>query len=356
MSTDNSTTETFEGKEFFIGIDTSKKSWAVAVRCGGFQLSYKTMVPDPKKLYTYMERTYPGGVYNTVYEAGFCGFWIHRQLTEAGCNSIVVHPADVPTTDKERDRKTDAVDARKLAKELERGNLTGIYVPDKEAEQLRSLARLTRKTCTKEKSRWKIRITAFLDYYGIKAPEHNSKWSKSYIGWLENLELDNGPAQETLLWELEELKQLKKRSLGLERSLKRHCIEYFGKELVENIHSIPGIGWKTLFVLLTEIIDINRFPVFDELKSWAGLVPSCHDSGDTHKDKGITSRRNRYIRYCLIEASWAAITHDPELFAAYLKYTKRMKGQDAIIRISKKLLKRVYCIWNENRPYEIRRA
>ena len=75
---------------------------------------------------------------------------------------------------------------------------------------------------------------------------------------------------------------------------------------MENIHSIPGIGWKTLFVLLTEIIDINRFPVFDRLKSWA------------------------------------AITHDPELFAAHLKYTKRMKGQDSIIRIAKKLLKRAF--------------
>jgi transposase len=40
---------------------------------------------------------YPGASYHSVYEAGFCGFWIHRELQAHGVHNIVVNPADVPT-------------------------------------------------------------------------------------------------------------------------------------------------------------------------------------------------------------------------------------------------------------------
>lgn len=45
----------------------------------------------------------------------------------------MVHPADVPTKDKERRNRNDAVDARndarKLARALRSGELTPLYVP-----------------------------------------------------------------------------------------------------------------------------------------------------------------------------------------------------------------------------------
>ena len=33
--------------------------------------------------------------YHSVYEAGFCGFWIHWELTNLGIHNIVVNPAIV---------------------------------------------------------------------------------------------------------------------------------------------------------------------------------------------------------------------------------------------------------------------
>ena len=354
MNKKDSTREAFEGKDFYLGIDVSKKNWAVSIRSKQMLLSYKSMEPQPQKLWRHMKKSYPGGTYHTVYEAGFCGFWIHRELSELGFKSIVVNAADVPTTDKERDRKTDAIDARKLGKELEGKNLDGIYIPEVEAEQIRGMARLARSTCSKERTRWKNRITSYLDYYGIQTPSHSSKWSQTYIKWLENLELDRGPGREALLFKLEELKQFQIKAKELKKSLKKQCGDYFGKDLMKNLYTLPGIGWDTVLTLLTELIDINRFSTFDHLKAYAGVIPSCHDTGETHKDKGVTKRRNRYLRYILIESSWVAIRKDPELFSAYLRYSARMKPQEAIIRIAKKLLKRIYCVWKENRPYEYR--
>jgi transposase len=119
----------FENQVFYIGIDVHKRSWAVTIRMDGMVLKTYSMNPDPAELARSLKRNYPGGIYKTTYEAGFCGFWIHRDLLEHGIDNIVIHAADVPTTNKEKVNKTDKVDSKKLAKELENNNLNSIYVP-----------------------------------------------------------------------------------------------------------------------------------------------------------------------------------------------------------------------------------
>ena len=54
----------------------------------------------------------------------------------------MVHPADVPTMDKERRNRNDRVDARKLARSLRNGDLDSVYVPTQKAQQDRSLVRM----------------------------------------------------------------------------------------------------------------------------------------------------------------------------------------------------------------------
>ena len=108
-------------------------------------------------LHKYLVNNYPGANYFSVYEAGFCGFWIHEKLTDLGITNIVVNPADVPTMSKEKLRKTDAVDCNKLARELRSGSLEGIYIPGTEVLEMRSLIRL-RNLIVKDSIRAKNRI------------------------------------------------------------------------------------------------------------------------------------------------------------------------------------------------------
>ena len=62
------------------------------------QLKKFSQSPDPDALYAHLVKNYPKAEYYSVYEAGFCGFWIHYRFIELGIHSIVVNPADVPTT------------------------------------------------------------------------------------------------------------------------------------------------------------------------------------------------------------------------------------------------------------------
>ena len=57
------------------------------------------------------------------------------------------------------------------------------------------------------------------------------------------------------------------------------------------------------------------------------------------------------LRYLIIEAAWVAVRKDPALLLAYNQLLRRMKSQDAIIRIAKKLLNRIYHVWKNETYY-----
>jgi transposase len=74
------------------------------------------------------------------YEAGPCGYGLHRLLSRCGHDCVVVAPSLIPT--KAGDRvKTDRRDARMLAKLHRAGELTPIWVPDAAHEAMRDLVR-----------------------------------------------------------------------------------------------------------------------------------------------------------------------------------------------------------------------
>lgn len=345
----------FTGQDFYIGIDVHKKQWTVTVRFKKMELTTFSMNPFPDELWKYMRRRYPKGTYHSVYEAGFCGFWIHRQLSSFGFNSMVVNPADVPTTHKEKDRKSDPTDSRKLGRELESGSLKGIYIPSEFHQHLRSLNRL-RCRLVQQQTRIKCRIKGFLHFNGIRIPAHSemSHWSGCFINWLRNLEFTEPMGADYLEISLTSLADIRKQLADTIHRLRRYSCQAELKDLIHQyLCSIPGIAFITAITIYCELMDIKRFPSLDHLKSLFGLVPSLSSSDDREKNKGLTHRRNAYLRYILIEAAWVAVRKDPAMSQAFAELCKRMPGQQAIIRIAKKLLNRIRYVWMNQKPYHI---
>jgi transposase len=338
---------TFSNLYFYIGIDTHLKSWRVTIRNAGLELKTFSMNPSADELYRYLINHYPNGIFLIVYEAGFCGFWPQRRFSELGLNSIVVNPADVPSSNKDRVNKSDPIDSRKLARELENGSLKSIYVPNIDSEQLRSLMRL-RFRLVQNQTRLKNRIKMLLYNYGIIIPKEyaaNSRWSGYFIHWLKSVKLHSSAGEFTLENLLMQLEQTR---ANLREVLKQLRLESNKEPIASIIHSltsVPGIAFITAMSLYTEIIDINRFPKFEHLCSFVGLVPSTYSTGETEYSRGISFRHNKFLRPLLIEAAWTAVKKDPALTLRFNELIKKMPKQKAIIRIAKKLLRRIRHVW-----------
>jgi transposase len=320
--------------------------------CDEMELQNFTQEPDSKKLASFLRRHYPGADYRCVYEAGFAGFNAQRVLSCEGIPCMVIHPADVPTTDKEKRHKNDRIDSRKLARGLKNKDFEPIYIPALQHQQDRSLLRINDKI-TRDITRVKNRIKSFLMFFGIAIPKEfqGKNWTKGFINWLGTVR-PGGNADISFEIILREYQLLREQETLLDKQIKALSEQTSYKDKVALLTSIPGIGLQTAMILLTEIGDINRFPNLKALSAYFGLIPDAHDSGDTKRVGGNTKRGNVYLKYILIEVSWMCIRRDPSLLLAYKSAIRMMDANKAIIKVARKLLNRIRFVLKNNTAYE----
>jgi transposase len=327
----------FSGQSFYVGIDVHKKSWTVTVRALNMELSHFSQAPDAIQLAHYLHKRFPGGRFFSAYEAGFCGTSHHDALCSAGIDNIIIHPADLPESDKEKKNKTDLHDSRAVAKYLESGVLTGIYVMPVDQQEQRSLYRCRQATvrsvtcCTN-------RLRSLLDYYGVKLPDNlrdKEYISKYFLDWLGKLQLSTDQGTETLHHYLEDLQYHRKQLLLVTRKLKKEFAEHY-QQRYTCLLSVPGIGPVTAIALLAETGDLSRFKNPDEFCSYLGLIPSERSSGERVYSSHIQPRCNTHLRPLLIEAAWTAIRRCPVFLTYYRKHAGK-NNKKAIVKVARKL-------------------
>lgn len=341
----------FDGETIYVGLDVHKNNWKVNSRLKDVDLMSFSQDPDAKALSRYFRKNYPGAQIRAVYEAGFCGFGIQRSLTQLGIECIVVNAADVPCSDKERKRKDDKRDARKLSRELADGSLTPIYVPCVEMEQARSLVR-QRYRLVQDQTRCKNRIKHMLMFNGIELNGDKGHWSNKYVKALQEVQCSSIALRQALDLAIEQYKQIHCILKQARQSITQLAQQSPFAEVQRYIQSIGGIGLINGMVIQTEIQDMRRFKTLNELCGYAGFVPDISSSNDRTIVKGITYRNNEFLRKAIIESSWMVIRKDPAMLMKYNEYRKRMNKNRAIIRISKHLLARIRYVWTNQKLYE----
>jgi len=344
----------FEGETIFCGLDVHKKNWRVNVRDNEFELEDFSQNPCADDLAKHLWHRYPNAKIKVAYEAGFCGFGIQRSLKQLGMECIVVNAADVPTTDKEKKRKQDKIDARKLCYNLSKKQLTAIYIPELLMEHARSLVR-QRARLVWDQTRCKNRIWQLLMCHGlnVQASREKQYWSSRFITSLKQLDCKSTFLRQTLDLAIEEFIYIWKLVNEGTRKLRKLGSEELFAQVQILIRSIPGIGLINSMVILTEIQDIWRFKTLDSLCAYVGIVPDTENTGDIQRVKGITKRCNWYLRTAIVESSWSIIRQDPALLMKYKGYCKRMQRNKAIIKIAKHLLSRIRYVWTNQMQYEI---
>ena len=299
-----------------------------------------------------MKRNFPNGDYHCGYEAGFSGFCLHESLWEAHINCIVINPADIPTTHKESEFKTDKNDALKIAKALRSGDLNPIAIPDKQLQEDRSLVRY-RIQLRKDIVRQKCRIKSLLAFYNVQIPEQwsASRWSRPFVNWLWNLELTTDEGTKTLRLLMGMFSYIHGMCVNTDNHLrelsrtKRH-----EKQSKHYLRLSSDLERVRSIEFLVQIGDIKRFKNNDKLANYLGLVPSSNSSGESIKQDRLTYRGHKQLRSIMVEAAWTSISTDPAMAKKYSNLKKRMIAQRAIISVARSLLCRVTICIDQRSP------
>ena len=347
----------FKGEKIFIGIDAHLRQWHVSVRTKYVTKAPFSQNPDAAALLAYLEREFPEGEYHSAYEAGYCGFHIHRSLVKLGIHNIVFNPADISDTHKERCRKSDSIDCAKISRNLMNGDLTAIYVPSEQIQADRELLSY-RQTKIKSKTRTKNRVKSLLAKYNIPYPDEfksrNSHWTKAFRKWLRELADKSLPPTAAVVMKgyVDSLDRLQNEVNLINRQINNMLKAHY-PEMDLCLRSVPGIGRLCSAFLCAYIADINRFETDDKLAGYIGLVPDVRGSDKKQTVLGVTNRGNRLLRPIIIEAAWMAVRVDPAMTMSYTNYRNRgMQPNNAIIRIARKLVNRIRYVLRTGNQYD----
>lgn len=289
----------------FVGLDVHKATIAIAIADahGGEPRFFGEIANTPAAIAKLMTQLAKGGTTLSVcYEAGCCGYVIHRQLTKLGHFCQVVAPSLIPK--KAGDRvKTDRRDSLALARLLRADELTGIYIPDGLQEALRDLTR-AREDMKHLQRQSKQQLLGFLLRHGIDGFTGKSNWTQAHFRWFETIKLEQ-PAQQIVLQEyVDIIKASIKRVQNFDEHIERTAQASAVWPVIEALMALRGISLLTAATTMAEIGDLSRFATAPQLMAYLGLVPSESSSGPNKQRGGITKTGNSHVRRVLVEAAW----------------------------------------------------
>lgn len=285
----------------FVGIDAHQDSLTISVLPEEAAQSEpcRKLPNSPSRIRAYFRRLQERGEIRAVYEAGCTGFVLYRQLSSLGVNCMVAAPNRIPTLPGER-RKTDRLDAERLAVFLRGRQLTAVRPPTPETEALRALTR-TRHAQREDVVRARHRVSKFLLLRG-KVFREGSNWTQKHWRWLRDVRLELEDDQLTLEFLLAELEQRLTSLKMLDDRIERVSRREGTIDGVAILRAFKGVGTLTAVSVLAELGDPRRFATGRQVAAYCGLVPSEHSSGKSVHRGEITRAGNRRLRRLLVEA------------------------------------------------------
>lgn len=247
-----------------------------------------------------LQQRYPQARISSCYEAGPCGYWLHRALTQRGIVNRVVAPVCLSGR-----RKTDKRDARKLAEGLDgylRGNTEAfslVTVPSEAQEQRRRLPRLRTALLKQRRRAVQSGASALL----LQGHTIGGAWCQQKVWHQLETRLPAALLSELRYW--------------------KRTIEFYDQQLAAveadlaqlaqelKVQAPKGVGTLTWLTLLLEILDWTRFKNRRQVASYTGLCPSEFTTGDSRKQGSIDRQGNPRVRHVLVEAVWRLLRWQP---------------------------------------------
>lgn len=235
-----------------------------------------------------------------TYEAGPTGFGLARHLAGQGIECVVAAPSRLQRPSGDR-VKTDARDARHLARLLHLGEIVAVTVPGVEQEAARDLVRAredVRGDLMSARHRLsKLLLRQGIVYYQGKAwTGAHERWLRAQHFTLPGLALAFDIAFDTMLATVA-------RRDRLDAAIGVMAADSAFTPVVTRLGCLRGVSMLTAFGLAVEIGDWHRL-TGRSIGAYLGLVPTESSSGGSRSQGAITKTGNGHARRLLIEAAW----------------------------------------------------
>jgi transposase len=274
--------------------------------------------------------------------------WVARCLEQLGHEVIVADPnfAQMYAT-RSKKVKTDKRDARTLCEACRLGAYRPAHrTSDKQRDVRAHLA--VRETLVRTRSKYISLICALARREGCRI---KSGVSRSFATRVEEAEL---PPQ--VLIQVEPLLIMLK-SLNEQIKLANEKLAEIVKddEVVKRLTSVPGVGPVTATTYAATLDGAARFQDARQVRSYLGLVPREHSSGEKQHRGRISKAGNSRARSLMVEAAWALLRCKTPKNQALHDWTARIAARrdkaTAVVALARKMAGIMYAIWRDGTEF-----
>ncbi|SCW33280.1 Transposase [Ruminococcaceae bacterium YRB3002] len=302
--------------------------------------------PDYKEILLFIESLkHRLGLYDDYdiecgYEAGYLGYSLYHQLTNAGITCVIMAPSTM-LSEKGKRIKTDARDALLIATCLANGGYHRVYVTDDKDTSVKEYIRM-RDAHSDALKRTKQQCNALILRSGYRYEKLN--WTEAHKTWIRGLDLPIMD-RETLNEYLRTIDYLESRKTEMDKRIAEIANEDKYREKVNRLKCFCGIKTHTALSFIVETGDFERFAKGNVYAHFLGLAPGENSSSSKINRLSITKAGNSHLRRLLIEASEGICRGRIGYKSKELKYRQIGNSLEVIVyadRANVRLRKRYY--------------
>ena len=303
----------------------------------------------------------------SCYEAGRDGFWLHRFLSQAGVDNSVVDSASIEVNRRAKRAKTDRMDVTKLLSMLIRHQQgepkvwSIVRVPTEADEERRELHR-EMVELKHERTRCTNRIKGLLARCGLAVTVDNDlpEMLEELTTWDGRRFVEVYPQlHQRLGREFERLQLLNAQVHRLEQQRMEQLRHGQGREvdMARQLLSLHGVGLNSAWQAVMECFGWRTFDNRRQLGALIGMAPTPYQSGDSHRDQGISKAGNPRLRILAVELAWSWVRFQPqsELARWYERrfaHGSKRQRKIGIVALGRKLLIKLWQYLQTGQPPE----
>jgi len=333
----------------YIGFDVHKKtiSYCVKTADGAIIEEGKLRATRQALREWAQKRTEPwhGGMEATLFSA-----WIYDTLKPFATILQMGNPSMMKAIGAAK-KKSDTLDARKIA-DLVRCNLLPVcYVGPPEMRDLRRMLRY-RNLVVGQAVQMKNRMSGMLMEVGAEYSKRRLHGKEYFSELLDQLD-------EEVPESVKDLLQMSRGALEMFAATQRQLLDRLNKnpllvKRVKLLQSIRGVGEVTSLTWALEICDPRRFPSIADAVSYCGLTSALVSSADKQKRGPISKQRNAHLQTVLVEAAKMAPRWNPQLAAVHERELKSGDRNRATLAVARKLVAYLLAVDKSGKPFEVR--
>ena len=336
--------------DIYIGLDVSLASTAICVVGEKGKIVTEARVASTAEAVIAFLRALPPGNAVIGLEAGPLSQWLHKGMSEAGFESVLMETRQVKAAPSAMPIRTDRRDAEGIARLLQMGWFRPVHCKSVSSQEMRALLS-SRRSVLDALINMELSLRGVLRNFGLKL---GTVSRNRYEARVRELIAGNGMLEAAAEPILRARAALRGELAGLEkvvRSLPRQ------DPACRLLMTMSGVGHVIALTFVSAIDDPERFHRSKDVGPWVGLTPGRDQSGEKDIVGRITKAGDSGLRAALYQAATVMLHRaGPNWLKAWaLRLAKQRGNKRATVALARRIGVVLHRMWRDGAEFRYTR-